>query len=303
MNRKRPHWILLEQAGADGAASGGADGAIDDKAPANPDDTSLLDDLGDSGAGDPPADKADEPAKGPEDIALKAAEKDTRRPKAVPAKFWNAEKGEVNYDGWSKSHKELETRMKNVGLPPESADGYTYEPPAEIKALGMDFDPDTTKAIRQEAHENGLNQKQFEWVMNKAFGSMQEFVSHAERYDKAKTMTALTEHYKTPDAIKENVKAAYDVFSAFADEDEMKDMYRVVNDPITVRVLAKINKELKEDPGINPDAIVEDGGLDELMAKGSPYWDPNHPQHGRTKQKVTQHFEAQAKARQRKRAA
>jgi len=302
--------VLMDQAGADGAASGGADGAAADDKPggeAKPGDASLLDDLdvgaGDEGAAGDADAAADAAGKSPEELALKAAEKDTRRPKSVPAKFWNAEKGEVNYDGWAKSHKDLEGRMKNVGLPPESADGYKYEPPAEIKALGVDLDPDATKAIREEALAQGFSQKQYEWVMNKYFSSLQGLVEHGERYDKAKTMTALTEHYKTPDAIRENVKAAYDVFSAFADEDEMKDIYRVVNDPIAVRVLAKINKELKEDPGISPDAIVEDSGLEELMAQGSPYWDSKHPQHARVKAKVTNHFEAQARAKQRKRAA
>src|SRR5262245_12551289 len=68
-----------------------------------------------------------------EQKALAAAEKDARRPKEVPAKYWDAKDGKVNYAAWAKSTSELETRMRTVGLPPKSADEYKVEVPKELK--------------------------------------------------------------------------------------------------------------------------------------------------------------------------
>lgn len=299
--------VLMDAAtdGTEGGAGGGASGgaAADDKGGSG--EGSLLDDLNageGAGTGEDgkPAAGADDAALTPEQRAAKASEKDTRRPKSVPAKFWNAEKGEVNFEAWDKSTRELEGRIRDVGLPPKSADEYKFDPPAGLKEMGVEMDPDRFKAFRDEAHKAGLTQKQFEMVMGKYYGSLEELVTHGERYDKSKTLKALSDHFKTPEAVQENVKAAYAVFSAFADEEEMKHLYRVVNDPVAIRVLAKINKELQEDPGVSTEAILTGDSVEELMAKGSPYWDASHPQHARVKEKVAAHFNAKTKAAARK---
>lgn len=290
-------WFYMDA--ATGADQGGAGGATGDAGATTtpPADTSLLDDLqaGDAGAagtGDTGKTAEDDAALTPEQRALKAADKDTRRPKHVPGKFWNAEKGEVNLEAWSKSTNELESRIKDVGLPPKTADEYKFETPAKLKEAGVDFDPDTLKNVKAFAHKAGFSQKQFEVAMEALYASAGDIVSTAERLDKAQTIKALTDHFKTPEAVQANVKAAYDVFSAYADEEEMKHLYRVVNDPIAVRVLAKINKELQEDPGVRPESILSGDNIDDLMGKDSPYWDAKHPQHERVKARVKAHYEA-----------
>ena len=306
-------WLRMEQAGGDGAAAGSAEGGVSEggaeadgqAGAAASTEGSLLDALaaGQGAAeGEAGADETGKAGETPEARALKAAEKDTRRPKDVPAKFWDAENGEVKFDAWAKSTKELETRMKDVGLPPESPDGYKFEVPAAFKQAGVELDPDQFNGFRNFAHKAGMSQKQFDAAMGELYANVETMVQMGERLDKAQTMQALTEHYKTPDAIQQNVKAAYDVFSAYADEEEMKHLYRVVNDPIAVRVLAKINKELQEDPGLNAGAMVSGESLDEPMKAGGPYWDATHPQHQRTKEKVAAHFTAKTRADARKRA-
>jgi uncharacterized protein with GYD domain len=304
--RKLMGRVFMDQAGADGGAGAGGPPAVDGGQPpagADQDGGSLLSEFPAAGDDDPDAKPQGDELMTPEQRATKAAEKDVRRPKFVPAKFWNAEKGEVNFESWSKSTTEIETRMKDIGLPPKVADEYRVDAPAALKDLGVDLEPDRVKAFKDEAFSAGLTQKQFDFVMGKYFSNLEELVSHGERYDRAKTTRALMEHYKTQDVIQENVKAAYNVFSAYADEEEMKHIYRVANDPITIRVLAKINKELQEDPGVKPDQILTGESIDELMAKTSPYWDKGHPQHASIKAKVDRHFAAQANAAARKRAA
>lgn len=296
--RKLMGRIYRDEAGdGTGTSADGGDGGAEAST-----ETSLLDDMSDE------AGKADDAPEQdatltPEQRADKAAEKDTRRPKHIPAKFWNAEKGEANLEAWSKSYGELEGRIRDVGIPPKSAEEYKYDVPKTFKEAGVDFDPDELKNIREFAIKAGLTQKQFEATMNGLYGNAEQIVRLGERLERAETMKALTDHYKTREAVQANVQAAYNVFQAYADDDEMQHMYRIVNDPVAVRVLAKINKELQEDPGIQSGNVLKGEDIDELMAPGGPYWDANHPQHARVKAKVTAHFESKAKAEGRKRAA
>lgn len=55
------------------------------------------------------------------------------KPEGVPDKFWNAEKGEVNYADWSKSTAELEKKLSQ-GKPPETPPAGT-PPDAAAEAL------------------------------------------------------------------------------------------------------------------------------------------------------------------------
>lgn len=336
--RIRKWWLMNQDGGGDGSGSGsgGAGGAGDSAGNAGRGDSggagsqadagsdageaSLLaaaagggDQGGEAGAA---ADKGgDGKALTPEQKAeadrLKASEKDTRRPKHVPAKYWDAEKGEIRAEAAFKSLSELEGRMRDVGLPPADPSAYKFEVPKEYAEAGLDLDPDLSAAFRKEAHEAGLSQKQYEWVMGTYFKQLGSLVDHAGRAGKELLQKELLEHYKTPEVLNENLKHAFRVVNAFGDEAEVKEaMGARGNVPAWVyRVLAKVGKELGEDPGFQSEnAGAEGESLETLMAgkpgdENSPYWNPKHPQHARTVEKVQRIMERQAAAAKRKQAA
>lgn len=301
--------VYMDQAGGDagsggggGAANGGDDAAAADKKSFV---QSVVDgDSGDDtpdGAGD--AGAAADAALSPEQRALKASEKDVRRPPKVPAKFWNAEKGEVNFEAWANSTSELENRMRVVGLPPKTADEYKFEVPEPIKALGVDADPALTKKFRDKALSMGLTQKQYEAIMGEYYEMIPQIAGAAENFGNANCGRSLKDFYKTDDAVMDSVKAAYNTYAAYADEEEMKAIDSLGNNPFFVRVLAKINREMVEDPGVKTEGMAGGDDIEALMAKGSPYWDASHPQHKAVKAKVTAFHERNARQAQRKRAA
>jgi|GEM_PF-2063267 len=268
---------LLEQIGAGGKPAAGGDGA-------KPEDGGNL---------------------SPEQRALQIAEKDTRRPKDVPAKYWDSEKGEVNYAAWAKSTTELETRMRTYGLPPKTADEYKFDVPKELKEHGVDLDPALTKAFRDEAHTMGLTQKQYEGVMGAYFKHIANLADQVSQFSQEKARTDLLAYYKTEEALTENVRNAFRVFSSFADEKDMGLINQIGNIPAVIRVLAKIWPEMREDPNVNPDSILEGETLGNLMRGGpgkedSPYWNKADPRHKATVAKVQAYHERQASARRRK---
>lgn len=241
-----------------------------------------------------------------EQKALQAAEKDTRRPQHVPAKFWDATKGEVKFEAWAKSTGELETRMRTVGLPPKEASEYKFEMPAPLKAAGVDLDPDQSKAFREQAHGLGLTQKQYEGVMGLYFQHVQGLADQVSQFSATRCEKELLEHYKDPAALKASVRRAYVAATAYLPDTEVdKFMATAGNIPAVIRILDAVGKEMGEDPGVQPDAILSEESLQELMRGGpgkedSPYWNASDPRHKTVVAKVARHHEAAAKARQRK---
>jgi hypothetical protein len=162
--------FTLMDAATDGTEGGAGGGAPAAAAP----EPSILEAMGKGGDPDPAAAAAAAAASAAsaaaapqtaEQQALQASETDTRRPAHVPAKFWDATKGEINHEAWAKSYTGLEQRMKDTGLPPKDATEYKFEPPAGMEAF--EPDPDLTAAFRTKAHEMGLTQKQYQAVMAK----------------------------------------------------------------------------------------------------------------------------------------
>lgn len=312
---KRKFWVLRDKEDGEGGSAGGAEsqGAAG-AAGQGAGEQSLFAQIGAgdqggqsaAGQGDTGA-AAGAGAETPEQIALNASEKDTRRPPHVPAKFWNAEKGEINAEAWGNSTKALESRMKDIGLPPKSADEYKFDPPAAFKDAGLDLDPAMAKQMRDDALAQGLTQKQYEWIMGKYYSELEGMVNMSAKVGGERLKADLMTHYKTPEAMQQNVSLALSVVKAFGDEAELAAaMGPQGNTPAWVyRVLAKVGKELKEDPGAQNDGILAQDDIGELMRgkpgdEDAPYWNPQHPQHKSVVAKVQRHHEAQSNARKRK---
>lgn len=299
-----------------GAAAGSGDGkgAADGTADAGgASKKSLLETLGKGGAagadGDAgktgEGDAGDGKALTPEQKALVATEKDTRRPVHVPAKYWDTEKGEVRVEAMAKSATALEKRMRDVGLPPETVEGYKFEVPKELKEAGVDLDPKMSTGFRTKALDLGLTQKQYEGVMGAYFEHMGGLADQTSQLSQDKARTDLLAYYKTEDALKDNVGLAFRTFEAFADKGDAELMDTIGNIPAVIKILAKVGKEMAEDPGVHPDAILDGENLEQLMRGGpgkedSPYWNAEDPRHKSIKAKVMAHHQAKEASNRRK---
>lgn len=293
--------------GTGGAAAGGAaDGGAAGK-------KSLLETLGKGSAGAAgdggSAGKAGEGEDGkgqtPEQKALAAAEKDTRRPTHIPAKYWDAEKGEIRTEAMAKSVSSLEKRMRDVGLPPESVEGYKFELPKELKDAGVELDPKLSTGFRSKALELGLTQKQYEGVMGAYMENLAAVADQTSQLSFERAQSDLLAYYKTEDALKQAVGRAFKTFEAFADEKDAEMIDVIGNIPAVIRILDKVGKEMAEDPGVHPDAILDGESLEHLMRgapgkEDSPYWNADDPRHKSVKAKVQAHHEARAATNRRK---
>jgi hypothetical protein len=279
-------WVLREAAGEGGDQGGAPAGG----APAG--GGSLL---GDALKGAAPA--AGAPAGGGEPTITPSIDPATGRPSHIPERFWDAETKAVKTDDVLKSYGELEKRMKDVGLPPADPSGYEWKPPE-----GLDIDQTRAKAFADEAHAAGLSKKQYEFVMGKYADMMtkdlpqmvSDFVEGQRGGVEQQLRQAWGQEYDA------NMKHAVAAFNAFTDDAERAEIDRIGNNPVLLRILARVGRELGEDKSVE-NAILPTDDIEALMRdKAGAYWNAQHPQHAAVKARVTRHYEAVAKAQARK---
>lgn len=224
----------------------------------------------------------------------------------MPAKYWDADKGEVRVEAMSKSVTGLEKRMRDIGLPPETVEGYKFEVPKELTDLGIEIDPAMTAEFRTKALELGLTQKQYEGVMAAHFAGIADASDQVGQFSAAKARTTMLAHYKTEEAMTKAVQRAYATAAAFLPEASLdKILATAGNVPEVMIILDAVGKEMAEDPGVHPDAILDGESLDTLMRgkagdKDAPYWNAEDPRHKAVVAKVQAHHQAAAAAKKRK---
>lgn len=195
----------------------------------------------------------------------------------------------------AEAHGALETRLGTVGAPPAKAEEYKIELPADSPLKMADFEGPGLDAFKKQAHENGYTQKQFDAGFKMHLDSM---ASLFNQFEEKSAGMAKTELQADPewagDKLVPMTKLAYRTFAAFATAEEMQQIDRIGNNPVFLKVLARAGKDLGEDR-LNKHggaaAILPESDLAELTKAGSPYWDKDHADHQKFKDRVTRHHQ------------
>ena len=222
----------------------------------------------------------------------------------IPGKYrvMAGEKGKETLDVEASSkkvaeaHTALEKRAGELGLPPEKAADYKITLP-EGSTLNMEMlQGPQLDAFKESAHKGGMTQKQFDVAVGAHLQGLNDFVAGLAEQGAAMAKDELA---KDPDWQGQNLspqlKLAYRTFQAFATTEEAAEIDRIGNNPVFLKVLARIGKDLGEDRlgrGTGTAAALGQDALDNLMRAGGPYWDAQHAEHKKYVDAVTRHFEA-----------
>tara|TARA_R110000868_G_scaffold197434_1_gene443584 strand:+ start:4678 stop:5481 length:804 start_codon:yes stop_codon:yes gene_type:complete len=207
----------------------------------------------------------------------------------VPDKFKN-ESG-INHEGIFKSYTELEGKLGKYGLPPESADKYEYEYiPEEGNPLALDAEVFTN--MKTLAHALGLSQKQFE-PFAKGFdeysktlvSTVQDKLGLTPEAQTAKTEETLKQIWKSDDILDKNMGLAFKGLEAYSNELGIS-IDDVGNNPVAIRLLAKIGSSLGEDKGALGDVATQQS-LEDLMYSPA-YLNAHHKDHARINSRVNE---------------
>lgn len=174
-------------------------------------------------------------------------------PQSIPEKFRVAgADGELDLAASLRKVDEhrsaLEKRMGTGDIRPKTADEYKL--PDNDTFKGLQLDEAGAKAFRQEAHDMGLSQKQYEGVMSKWAALAPELVNagQAETVDTA--VAALKSVWKDEGEYKANITAAFSAASKFGEAAGFtaEEVDKAIgNNPVAIRMFAALSKEMGED--------------------------------------------------------
>lgn len=185
----------------------------------------------------------------------------------------------------AESYAGLEKRVGSGDVPPKTADEYAVEVPEQFKEVWSD---ESFGAFKAEALAAGLTQKQLDFVMGKYFTVAPDLVAGGAKYD-AETATAeLRKTWANDAEFTGNINAAYKAFTAFAGEGD--DMDAIGNNPVALRILAKVGKEMGEAGGIPAQATTASAESVDDLLRSPAYLDSKHPDHKAVSAKVQAHY-------------
>jgi len=176
----------------------------------------------------------------------------------------------------------LEKRLGSGDIPPKTAAEYKLpELPEVLKDVKMD--EAALGKFREDAHKLGLNQAQFEGMMNKYFELAPTLVNAGQQVSMDDTVKSLKEAWG--DSYQANAQAAWRGMTQIAQiaglsPDEVE--AELGNSPAFNRIMAAVGQQLREDKSVNPGASGSgNGGMEEAarIQMSEEFRNPRHPGH------------------------
>jgi len=188
------------------------------------------------------------------------------------------------------SYEGLSKRLGTGDIPPKSAEEYNVK--IESDTLNFDDfkkDPEN-QAFLSKAHQQGLTSKQVEFVLNEYARVM------PAAFDKFKGLTIeqahseLNETWKTEAEYKSNLKDAFNAFNKYASPEDKERMDEIGNNPVVIRLLANMGKNLREDAPPAKNTELEPDNVEKIM-RSDAYRDPRHPDYKDAQRKVREYYQ------------
>ncbi|SUX91562.1 Uncharacterised protein [Citrobacter koseri] len=189
------------------------------------------------------------------------------------------------------AHTSLEKRLGSVGTPPKTAD--EYEPKVEVEGFNWDeFKADPRmQSFMKAAHAKGITNDQMGFIIGEYAQRAPELVGGAAELDAEAATTQLREVWKTDAEFKKNIGLAYRAFNSLADDADKGRMDEIGNNPMVIRMLAKVGAEMQEDAPAGGDInLAEQQTIRDLM-KSPAYMDPKHADHERVSAQVKAYYQ------------
>lgn len=182
---------------------------------------------------------------------------------------------------------------------PESPQAYTFTPPEQFKELA--FNPENLGAFQQRAHEAGLTQGQFEFVMGEYFEHAGQLAQHfqqgaAESAPKQPTVddakAQLAQVWPDQAEMARNLRYAERAVSTMPESLQEAVKAKYGTDALFWQFAAQFGREVGEDrPATPPGGAAPLANLEEVM-RSDAYRNPKHPDHAKVSAQVQRHFRA-----------
>lgn len=200
------------------------------------------------------------------------------------------EDGKLNIEGSARkladAHTSLEKRLGSVGTPPKTADEYA----PEVKMDGFNWeefkaDP-RMQSFMKTAHAKGITNEQMGFILGEYAQRAPELVNGAAELDSEAATAQLREVWNTDAEFNKNIGLAFRAFNSLADDADKGRIDEIGNNPMVIRMLAKVGAEMQEDVPEGGDVNLEEQQTIRDLMKSAAYMDPKHADHERVSAQV-----------------
>lgn len=191
----------------------------------------------------------------------------------------------------AENYTHLEKRMGSGDAPPKTSD--EYAPKVEVEGFNWDeFKADPRmQSFMKTAHAKGITNDQMSFIIGEYAQRAPELVNGAAELDADNAATQLREVWKTDAEFNKNIGLAYRAFNSLADDADKGRMDEIGNNPMVIRMLAKVGAEMQEDAPAGGDInLAEQQTIRDLM-KSPAYMDPKHADHERISAQVKAYYQ------------
>lgn len=203
--------------------------------------------------------------------------------------------GKLNVEGSARkladAYSHLEKRMGSGDTPPKTAD--EYAPKVEVEGFKWDeFKADPRmQSFMKSAHAKGITNDQMGFILGEYAQLAPELVNGAAALDSEAAATQLRETWKTDAEFNKNIGLAFRAFNSLADDSDKGRMDEIGNNPMVIRMLAKIGAEMQEDAPAGGDVNLEEQQSIRDLMKSPAYMDPKHADHENVSARVRAYYQ------------
>ncbi|EMH4077239.1 hypothetical protein RGI92_000457 [Serratia marcescens] len=210
----------------------------------------------------------------------------------IPEKYrTNGEDGKFNLLDSSRkladAYSHLSKRFGSGDVPPKTVE--EYSPKVEAEGFKWDefkADPEMQGFLKA-AHAKGITNDQMGFILGEYMNRAPALVVGAVELDQEAAATELRGTWKTDAEFQKNIGLAHRAFMSLADPADQGKMDEIGNNPMVIRMLAKIGAEMGEDTPVGNGQInlEEQQSIRDLM-KSEAYTNPKHADHERVSAQV-----------------
>lgn len=191
----------------------------------------------------------------------------------------------------AENYTHLEKRMGSGDAPPKTAD--EYAPKVEVEGFNWEeFKADPRmQSFMKSAHAKGITNDQMSFILGEYAQRAPELVGGAAALDSEAASTQLREVWKTDAEFNKNIGLAFRAFNSLADDADKVRIDEIGNNPMVIRMLAKVGAEMQEDAPAGGDVNLEEQQTIRDLMKSPAYMDPKHADHERVSARVKAYYQ------------
>lgn len=191
----------------------------------------------------------------------------------------------------AENYTHLEKRMGSGDAPPKTSD--EYAPKVEVEGFNWEeFKADPRmQSFMKTAHAKGITNDQMSFILGEYAQRAPELVGGAAALDSEAASTQLREVWKTDAEFNKNIGLAFRAFNSLADDADKGRIDEIGNNPMVIRMLAKVGAEMQEDAPAGGDVNLEEQQTIRDLMKSPAYMDPKHADHERVSARVKAYYQ------------